>query len=155
MQIALSLLDSNYLPRKENELKKYGLKAKEKIGYVIDFMKKNPSYQLNWKFKTFTTVDETTYDVENFALLMLNSFYQYEAELGAKCDKKKTIEFFYNAFTEDIEGNFENLPEGKVSNYTITVMAGLFAIAGGYKRGTDKISTPKEIYQFCRHSLGQ
>ena len=153
--ILVKNLFKHILLKKENELKKNGLKAKGKISNVIDFMEKNPSYQLNWKFKTFTTVDETTYDVENFALLMLNSFYQYEAELGAKCDKKKTIEFFYNAFIEDIEGDFAKLPGGKASNYTITVMAGLFAIAGGYKRGTDKISTPKEIYQFCRHSLGK
>lgn len=141
--------------KKDNELRKYDIRAKEKISYVIDFMEKYPQYQLNWKFKALTAVDETAYDVQKFAMLMINSFYQYEDGLLVKRDMKKIIEFFYDAFIEDIEGDFEKLPEGKVSNYTITVMAGLFAIAVGYKGKIIKMYTPKEIYQFCRHPLGK
>ena len=141
---------------KENmKLRKYDIRAKEEISYVIDFMEKYPQYQLNWKFKTLTAVDETTYDVQKFAMLMIKSFYQYEDSLIVKRDKKKIIEFFYDAFIEDIEGDFEKLPEGKISNYTITVMSGLFAIAVGYKGKISKMYTPKEIYQFCRHPLGK
>lgn len=153
--ILVKNLFKHILLKKENELKKYGLKAKEEISYVIDFMEKYPQYQLNWKFKTLTAVDETTYDVQKFAMLMIKSFYQYEDSLIVKLDKKKVIEFFYDAFIEDIEGDFEKLPEGKISNYTITVMAGLFAIAVGYKGKISKMYTPKEIYQFCRHPLGK
>jgi hypothetical protein len=148
-----SLLEQ-ILPKKKFELSQHHLKAREKVKYVLEFIKLNPKYQLNWKFKELKSSNKKTYDFSRFALVMLQAFFQYEAEKKLKCSKNMVIQFFYDAFLEDIEADSSKLNEKKLSDYTLRVMAGLFAIAAGYSNSkNEKVCTPKEIYQFCRNSI--
>jgi len=152
-KLVKSLLEQ-ILPKEDLDLSKHYLKAKEKVKYVLEFIKLYPKYQLNWEFKELKSSNKKTYDFNRFALVMLYSFFQYEAEKKLKCSKNMVIQFFYDAFLEEIEADSSKLNEKKLSDYTLRVMAGLFAIAAGYSNSkNEKVCTPKEIYQFCRNSI--
>jgi hypothetical protein len=115
------------------DLKKLNSKAKESLKFVLDFINRNPSYQLNWEFKGLQGGEQIEYDFGRFAQIMLHSFFQYEAEMGEKCRKDDVIWFFYEAFLEDIEADLSKTAKKKITPYMLKVLTGVFTIAAGYK----------------------
>ena len=151
-KLVASLL-KQILPKKEFELSQHHLKAKEKVKYVLEFIKLNPKYQLNWEFKQLKSSNKKNYDFSRFALVMLQAFFQYEAETGDKCTKDKVIQFFYLAFLEDVEADLSIQPKENVSEYKLKVMAGVFTKAAGKSISSKKDPNPKDIYLAVQNAI--
>ena len=151
-KLVASLL-KQILPKKEFELSQHNLKAREKVKYVLEFIKLNPKYQLNWEFKELKSLNKKTYDFSRFALVMLQAFFQYEAELDFKRKKDKVIQFFYLAFLEDVEADLSILPKEKVSAYKLKVLTGVFTKAAGYPITDKKNPNSKDIYLAVQHAI--
>jgi hypothetical protein len=121
------------LPKEAYDLEEHNAKAKESLKFVLDFINRNPSYQLNWEFKGLQGGEQIEYDFGRFAQIMLHSFFQYEAEMGEKCGKDDAIWFFYEAFLQDIEADLSQTAKKKITSYVLKVLTGVFTIAAGYK----------------------
>jgi hypothetical protein len=151
-KLVASLL-KQILPKEDFDLSEHYLKAKEKVKHVLEFIKLNPKYQLNWEFKELKSSNKKTYDFSRFALVMLHAFFQYEAEFDFQRKKDKVIQFFYLAFLEDVEADLSILPKEKVSAYKLKVMAGVFTKAAGYPITNKKNQNPKDIYLAVQHAI--
>lgn len=145
----LSLL----LTKKKYDSWKWAEETKTNIQYAVDFIENHPDYQLNWDLKGKPKTKEKKYDFIVFARIVLHAYYQYVKALNDKIDQLKTIRFFFELFSNEVEPTKKLNTKEKLTTYKIAVMAGVFTRAAGFGIASKKNPTPKEMYIAVQYAI--
>ena len=151
--VTVKYLLSILLSKNDFKYKTRAQKAKKASQYVSDFISNHKDYQLDWKLKGIEIGKSTKYDFSLFAQLMLQAYFQFNYEHGEKDLKIDAVHFFYKTLIEELDTSKMNLKEGKISDYKIYVMAGVFAISAGHTISTKSPLKPQEIYNAVRNTI--
>ena len=144
----------SFLQQKEKfQYKLFAQKAKKASKYAIDFISTHKDYRLDWKLKDIEPTKSTKNDFSIFAQVILHAYFNFSYDHNEDDLKHDAVHFFYKALNEELDTTKMNLKKGKISDYKIFVMAGVFAISAGHTISTKSPLKPQEIYNAVRNTL--
>ena len=151
--ITAKYLFSILLEKKKFKFIKYAEKAKLAAKHVVDFVLKYPAYELPLEFKNIKPVNESKYNFQLFAEVLLHAFYQYDEKLDAKRKHSDAVGFFFEALTEETKNkSSKNI---KITKYKLSVLATVFSKAAEYKGSKLITGKPQDLYQSSRKSISK
>jgi len=130
--------------KKEIGLYTSAMKAEMAAPIVLDKLTKYPEFQFKWKFMGLNNLPAAEeYTLAQFAEIMLNGFFQSYSE-NLETTKDEAIRFFYRALCEEVIPALDSSNATLFNDKTKRAIAGVFAIAAGFKitnRSTDNLTT--------------
>jgi hypothetical protein len=149
--VTAKYLLSILLGKEKYKFIKFAEKAKLAAKHVVDFVSKNPGYELPLVFKNIKPISRSENNFQLFAEVLLHAFYQYDEDLGKKRKQSDVVGFFYKALTEETKN--KSGEKIKITKYKLTVLATVFSMASECEGSKLKIEKPHDIFQSSRTSL--
>lgn len=130
--------------KKNIDLYTSAMKAEKAAPIVLEKLSKNPEFQIKWKFMENNNEPAAEeYTLEMFAEIMLHGFFQLYTD-KVDTTKDEAIRFFYAALCEEVIPALDRGNAILFNDKTKRAIAGVFAIAAGFKitnRSADNLST--------------